>query len=437
MRFSILWTAALAIAGLAARSCAQEMPTCATNCLVKYLPNSACDPTDVDCICADKELMDQVGTCVLGACNVFDGLVAKNVTATMCKEPVRNRSLVAPLGATITGGLALICVILRVYESGIRKKEFQWADLWAVISMICSIPMDACEWFMRAHGMGRDIWTLTPDEITEVVKYTWLSQIFYIPAIILTKVTVLCFFIHVFPSKKFHMFCWITIVHCVLFMVSTVIATILACIPAEYIWSVWTGSGEGVCFDNNAFWWAHSAINIATDLWVLALPIPQLLRLQMSTKKKIYLLMMFSVGIVITIISIIRFSGLLIYSTSMNPTFNNVNIATYSVIECNMSIVCCCMPALLSFLRHVLPSVFGSANHSDYKAGSYRLRGDGPGPGPGGSGGFGGSGRGKRGIQKTVTHTISFLTQTQANDDAVELIDVEKNKQDDHHENRS
>lgn len=39
------------------------------------------------------------------------------------------------------------------------------------------------------------------------------------------------------------------------------------------------------------------AINIATDLWILALPIPQLLKLQLGLKKKVYLILMFSVGI--------------------------------------------------------------------------------------------------------------------------------------------
>ena len=40
------------------------------------------------------------------------------------------------------------------------------------------------------------------------------------------------------------------------------------------------------------------AINIVTDVWILALPIPQLLSLQLGTRKKVYLIMMFSVGLV-------------------------------------------------------------------------------------------------------------------------------------------
>ncbi|CAG8068111.1 unnamed protein product [Penicillium nalgiovense] len=41
---------------------------------------------------------------------------------------------------------------------------------------------------------------------------------------------------------------------------------------------------------------------------------------QIKTRKKIYLILMFSIGIVITVISIVRFSGLLKYSTTSNIT---------------------------------------------------------------------------------------------------------------------
>ena len=45
-----------------------------SDCLVQHLPESACDPTNFDCICADVTLMDNVGTCSLGACTVLEEL---------------------------------------------------------------------------------------------------------------------------------------------------------------------------------------------------------------------------------------------------------------------------------------------------------------------------------------------------------------------------
>lgn len=87
-------------------------------------------------------------------------------------------------------------------------------------------------------------------------------------------------------------------------------------------------------------------------------------------------------------------------------------VATYSVIECNVSIMCCCMPALYSFLRRAYPTVFGSTDHSDYKAGSYNLAKS---PLP------------SNAIQKTVEHQVSYIPKT-GDSDVVELMDYDENK---------
>ncbi|KAL4760963.1 CFEM domain-containing protein [Aspergillus foveolatus] len=394
MRF-VLW--GFGLATLAAVVSAQAMPQCASDCLATSLESSTCSATDAECICADQVLMANVQTCVLGSS-------AQNATATMCKQPVRDKSWVAPTATIVTGSLALICVLVRVHDC-VSRKEFKWADVCAVCAMAFSIPMDVFEFYMKSAGMGKDVWTLTPTQITnaakETLQYTWVTQVAYIPAIVLTKVAVLCFFMQVFPSPKFRLLCYGTIVWCFLFMISTTIAAILACVPVEKLWTNWMGNKEGVCYDNNAFWWTHSAINIATDLWILGMPIPLLLKLQLKLKKKIYLLLMFSVGTVITVISIVRFSGLLKYSTSTNITYNNVMVATYSVIECNISIVCCCMPAILSALRRTFPDVFDSQNRS--------LR-------------YNSSPFSSNAIQKMVTHEVTYMPRAANSDDAIELV---------------
>ncbi|KAL3442247.1 hypothetical protein BJX65DRAFT_299172 [Aspergillus insuetus] len=398
-----LSTWALGLAALATAAWAQAMPQCASDCLATSLEYSICSATDADCICADQILMANVQTCVLGSCTVVEGLSAQNATATMCKQPIRDKSWVAPTATIVTGSMAIICVLIRVLDCFARK-EYKWADLCAVVALAWSIPMDVFEFYMKSAGMGKDVWTLTPTQITNAAKYTWVTQVTYIPAICLTKVAIVCFFMQVFPGPKFRLLCYGTIVWCFIFMVSTTITAILSCVPVEKMWTNWMGVQEGICFDNNAFWWAHSAINIATDLWIIGMPIPMLLKLQLKLKKKIYLVLMFSVGIVITVISIVRFSGLLKYSTSSNITYNNVMVATYSVIECNISIVCCCMPAILSTLRRTFPTIFDSQNRS--------LRYD--------SSPFSGSA-----IQKTVTHRVTYMPRAGHSDDAVELVDRE------------
>lgn len=78
-------------------------------------------------------------------------------------------------------------------------------------------------------------------------------------------------------------------------------------------------------------------------------------------------------------------------------------VATYSVIECNVSIMCCCMPALLSTLRRGFPTIFGSTSRSlNYNNTPFS---------------------GSNGIQKSVTHKVTYMPRDGNSDDAVELVD--------------
>ncbi|KAI6780604.1 uncharacterized protein J7T54_008522 [Emericellopsis cladophorae] len=142
--------------------------------------------------------------------------------------------------------------------------------------------------------------------------------------------------------------------------------------------------------------------------WILVLPISQLLKLQLVLKKTIYQMLMFGVGtcIIITVISIIRFPGLLRYSFTTILNYNNFMVAIYSIIECNVSIMCCCMPAVLALLRRTYPQIFGSAS-------GFYERSDEPNK-PHSLMTFSGSGvtpKPKRGIQKSVTNTVSYETK--------------------------
>lgn len=82
-------------------------------------------------------------------------------------------------------------------------------------------------------------------------------------------------------------------------------------------------------------------------------------------------------------------------------------VATYSVIECNISIVCCCLPALLSTLRRVLPTIFGSTNGSSNYNYNYNNT----------------PFSDRNGIQKSVTYKVTYTTPDGREDDAVELMD--------------
>ena len=123
-----------------------------------------------------------------------------------------------------------------------------------------------------------------------------MTEIFWFVSIGCTKLAFLFLYLRVFPRQNLRkgVYAMIGIVG-VSIVVFTVIVTI-NCLPVTYTWTSWDGQHKGKCIDLNAFVWAHAIIDIVFDCAIFGLPIPELMKLNMSVKKRVMVVAMFSVG---------------------------------------------------------------------------------------------------------------------------------------------
>lgn len=71
----------------------------------------------------------------------------------------------------------------------------------------------------------------------------------------------------------------------------------LQCVPVEAVWDPVTKLQPGVrCVDLNAFFFGTSVPNIVADFVLLVLPVPQVLRLNISNTQKGFVLFFFMLG---------------------------------------------------------------------------------------------------------------------------------------------
>lgn len=75
---------------------------------------------------------------------------------------------------------------------------------------------------------------------------------------------------------------------------ATVLVTIFQCRPFQKIFDP---SIEGNCIDLKKFWYGNAGINIVTDLAMLAVPWPHILRWKVSKWEKCGIGMMLGLGI--------------------------------------------------------------------------------------------------------------------------------------------
>jgi hypothetical protein len=126
----------------------------------------------------------------------------------------------------------------------------------------------------------------------------YFDEIFYIAAIAMTKISILLFYLRIFPDRKFRLWVHITLAFCVLYILGFVPALIAQCIPISLSWDRWEGEHEdrGKCIDLNAMGWTAAAFNIVLDAVVIILPLHEMSKLKMSRRRKAGIVLMFVGG---------------------------------------------------------------------------------------------------------------------------------------------
>jgi hypothetical protein len=264
--------------------------------------------------------------------------------------------------APTLAGVSLIMVILRIIarRPGVTD-AYGWDDTIIIIAFLFAFPLAVLQVELGRHGLGKDIWTVSFPNITEVLKLFYLAEVFYLAATILTKISILFFYLRVFTSLNFRRIVWVVIATCALFFVSFIFPLIFQCSPVSYAWTRWDGEHEGTCINIAAGVFAHAAMNMALDLIVLILPLPLLYKLQLtySVMGKIRIFIMFSFGLVVTIISALRLQTLIAFFNSNNPTYNLFGAALWSSLETFIGIICACLPAAKVFFFRIAPKWLG------------------------------------------------------------------------------
>src|SRR5205814_10292318 len=127
-------------------------------------------------------------------------------------------------------------------------------------------------------------------------KFLYVNEVLYFTEVFSIKLCLLLFFLRIFPGALIRWLIWGTMFVTIVCMVLFDVVTIIQCTPVSYYWEGWDGLHEGHCLSINALVWANAAISISLDFWMLALPLSQILRLQLHWKKKVGVALMFGVG---------------------------------------------------------------------------------------------------------------------------------------------
>lgn len=115
----------------------------------------------------------------------------------------------------------------------------------------------------------------------------------------LTKLSILFVYLRIFPLRimpKLRVAIPITMGVAVAVGISHATAMVFQCVPVNYFWNRLGDARSGSCLNVNALGWANGTINMTLDIWLIALPLPEVIKLRIYWTKKLRVCLMFIVG---------------------------------------------------------------------------------------------------------------------------------------------
>lgn len=153
---------------------------------------------------------------------------------------------------------------------------------------------------LTRNGLGVDLWGLEPGQLIGFGRYFYVVQMLYITLISLIKLTLTFFYLNIFPGRGIRMMLWLTVAVHALSGLGFTVGIVFQCLPIAYQWEKYDFSNQhpvsGHCIDINVAGWAHGALSVISDLWLLAIPLSQVHKLQLPWKKRLGATLMFMTG---------------------------------------------------------------------------------------------------------------------------------------------
>ncbi|KAK3335121.1 hypothetical protein B0T19DRAFT_395014 [Cercophora scortea] len=245
--------------------------------------------------------------------------------------------------------VSTVVVLLRLYTRYAIVSAPGPDDLTIAIAQVLSIGVSVATILQGEFLLGRHVWMVSADESIKQLKSLFAAMLIYNLAQILTKTSFLLQYRRIFQDTRTRRACLWLLVIVSLWGFTQEFLVAFACNPV----ALFIPSQGAVCIDSLTVWYLTSIMNIVTDFIVFLVPLPAIYTLQLPRRQKLLVAAVFSLGFFTCAISIVRLFTLHSAINTVDPTWDNVPSAYWSVVELNCAILCASLPPLRPLLRRL------------------------------------------------------------------------------------
>ncbi|KAI4199618.1 MAG: hypothetical protein LQ350_004493 [Teloschistes chrysophthalmus] len=249
--------------------------------------------------------------------------------------------------------LTVSFMLVRLYARLYIQRSRTWDDYAAVAGLIGIIAYTGITIAAESEpGSGKHIWDTTiGDYSNEGFVMSVATTAIYGPVIFFVKLALFLLFLHLFGRLRWMRYLvWfgITITGC--FYISGTAVVFGLCAPRDG--KNWLGmSMTPQCRNLEDYGIAQGTMNLVSDFYLLIIPIPAVMSLQLPQKKKLGVIAIFMTGFFACVVSTVALGLRIIYNKTVDITWNVVTLYIMTIVEMNVGLMVACMPSMATVLR--------------------------------------------------------------------------------------
>ncbi|KAI1616264.1 MFS transporter [Exophiala viscosa] len=288
--------------------------------------------------------------------------------------------------------IATIFVAARFYTRIWLIGSIKQDDWWIFAAWIVAVAFSTSICVGVKYGLGKHKVDIPDDDFVSLRKAEYAFSILYNPAIMLTKTSIVSFFLHVMSRDVDPVFKWCNWLTLLLVnAVGTALTfyNIFQCRPVAAGYQYPTPAGAK-CSDIFNLYLSSAPVNIITDIAILILPMPILTKMRLPRKQKIILVLTFSAGVFVAVVDVIRIAYLqdaaldrlkVVKSNGQSTRIVEENDFSWyaspsfmwSAVEVCIGISCACVPSLKPLFLRFMPLLIKDEGDSQTQNGSVDL----------------------------------------------------------------
>ncbi|OHW98770.1 integral membrane protein [Colletotrichum incanum] len=261
-----------------------------------------------------------------------------------------------------------LCVAFRMHVRAKVVRSLGWDDLFVILSLLSITTGSVGICVATKYGMGKHIYYLSAVQVQSYLRTFYVSNASYQMSTAFIKISLLFQYLRIFEQPSFtRRLCIFTITFVCLWAITYSFLGWIPCVPVKAYWdwsipaSRWAyGSLNPEIF--SATYETHSAVNIALDLLVLAIPVPLYFKPNAPLKSRLGLLALLAIGIAVNGVSIVRFITILQHRSATYPTLDFPWYGPVSIVlacvEVDLAMVASSVPIFWPVLRQKFPGIF-------------------------------------------------------------------------------